>query len=60
MDDKHKRHSGDQYQINLSEPYEVRQWCNRFGCTEVQLRGAVAAVGKSVEAVRKYLERGGG
>lgn len=41
--------------INLNERYEVRDWTNSLGVTEVQLREAVAAVGASGDKVREYL-----
>jgi hypothetical protein len=33
----------------------VLSWTKSLGCTEAQLREAVAAVGNSAEAVRVYL-----
>ena len=47
--------SRDRKLIALSEPYEVRDWCKSLGCTEDQLRAAVAAVGNSAEKVRAHL-----
>lgn len=41
--------------INLSEPYEIRDWTNSLGVTETQLREAVAEVGTSAENVLRYL-----
>lgn len=41
--------------ISLNERYEVRDWTNSLGVTEVQLREAVAAVGHSADNVLKYL-----
>lgn len=41
--------------INLNERYEVRDWTNSLGVTEMELREAVAAVGSSVDKVRDYL-----
>jgi hypothetical protein len=31
--------------INVTEPYSVREWSNKYGCTTEQLRAAVTAVG---------------
>ncbi|CAN7244904.1 DUF3606 domain-containing protein [Acidovorax sp. Leaf78] len=53
-DDKNKT-AQDRNFINLSEPYEVRDWTNSLGVTETQLRDAVAAVGRSADKVREYL-----
>lgn len=53
-DDKNKT-GQDLHFINLSEPYEVRDWTNSLGVTEIQLREAVAAVGRSADKVREYL-----
>ena len=41
--------------INLNERYEVRDWTNSLGVTEMELREAVAAVGNSADKVREYL-----
>ena len=41
--------------INLNERYEVRDWTNSLGVTEMELREAVAAVGSSVDKVHDYL-----
>ncbi len=41
--------------INLNERYEVRDWTNSLGVTEMELREAVAAVGTSADKVREYL-----
>ena len=54
-DDKTNRGSPDRDLISLKEPYEVRDWCKSFGCTEAELRDAVAKVGHSAAAVRAYL-----
>jgi hypothetical protein len=53
-DDKDKT-AQDRHFINLSEPYEVRDWAHSLGVTEAQLREAVAAAGPSAEKVREYL-----
>jgi hypothetical protein len=31
--------------VLIENPHEVRRWCQRFVCTEQQLRAAVARVG---------------
>lgn len=49
--------SMDRKLISLSQPHEVRDWCKSLGCTEAELRAAVAAVGNSAEKVRAHLGR---
>ena len=44
-------------QIDLSITNEVVHWCNRFDCTESQLRRAVENVGPSVKAVEAEIRR---
>jgi hypothetical protein len=56
-DDKTKRGGLDRDRISLEEDYEVRDWTRSLGCTEEELRAAVAAVGDSAEAVRAHLAR---
>ena len=55
MSDDTTKTSQDGHFINLSERYEVRDWTNSLGVTEQQLRDAVAAVGRSADKVREYL-----
>jgi hypothetical protein len=38
-----------------TKPHELDYWSEALGCTEQQLRAAVAAVGVSSESVREYL-----
>ena len=47
----------DSTPINLKAIGEVIHWCQRFGCSEEQLRAAVKVVGVSVGKVRKQLGR---
>jgi hypothetical protein len=49
--------SMDRKLIALKEPYEVRDWCKSLGCTEAELKAAVAAVGHSAVKVRAYLKK---
>lgn len=49
--------SMDRKLIALSQPYEVRDWCKSLGCTEVELKAAVAAVGRSATKVREHLTK---
>lgn len=53
-DDKLKTGSPDNDLISLSEPYEVRAWCARYGCTEAELRAAVKKVGNSRKALDRH------
>ena len=57
-DDRNKTGTPDNDLINLGQPHEVRDWCDSLGCSEPQLRAAVAAVGNSASAVRAHLARG--
>src|SRR5215213_5324524 len=41
--------------INVTEPYSVREWSNRYGCSTEQLRAAVTAVGNVAADVEKHL-----
>ena len=43
----------DVSRISLAEEWEVRWWCNRFGCTEVALRRAVDEVGPTAAEVER-------
>lgn len=45
----------DSSRVNVHEDYEVRYWTHKWNVSEQQLREAVAAVGPSVEAVRRHL-----
>jgi uncharacterized protein DUF3606 len=50
------RAPADHSRININEPSEVQYRRRQFGCTEQQLRQAVAAVGASVDKVSRYLK----
>lgn len=54
-DDRTKRGGQDRTRINSSEGYEVQYWTRQLGCTEQQLRTAIAAVGPEVQNVRVFL-----
>ncbi|CAN7384448.1 DUF3606 domain-containing protein [Variovorax sp. LjRoot178] len=56
-DDKTKVGGQDRKRINLSEDYEVRDWCKSLGVSEAELREAVAAAGDQAAAVRDYLSK---
>jgi len=42
--------------VNPHEPNEVKYWCQKFSCTDIQLKHAVRAVGTSPDAVRHFLK----
>ena len=42
--------------IDLDDPREVSWWRKRFGCSEEQLRRAVAEVGTSAAKVEQLLD----
>jgi hypothetical protein len=46
----------DRAVINLNDPREVSWWRKRFGCSEDQLRQAVAEVGRSAAKVEQLLD----
>ena len=48
----------DPGRINSMDPTELQYWCNEFRCTEVELMGAISAVGEHVTAVREHLASG--
>jgi hypothetical protein len=56
MPDDPKKTGLDRKLIALTEEHEVRDWCRSLGCTEAQLRKAVAAVGNSADKVREYMK----
>ena len=47
----------DNSQIDVNLIGDVIHWCRRLGCSQEQLRSAVAAVGSCAEDVRSYLGR---
>ena len=42
--------------ISLLEDWEVKYWTETLGCSVLQLKDAVKAVGHSAEKVRTYLQ----
>ena len=54
-DDKSKRGSPDRKLISLTQHYEVRDWAERFGVGEDELRAAVGQVGSSAARVAEEL-----
>ena len=49
----------DTSRITLAEDWEVRWWCDRYGCTEVALRRAVEDAGPSAAEVERHLREAG-
>ena len=47
----------DPTKINVNQSWEVQYWTSALGVSEAKLREAVRAVGTSVSAVRRYLNR---
>jgi hypothetical protein len=45
----------DRSRVNLNEAAEVSYWCEKFGCSETQLRYAVKTVGLTPSKVRAHL-----
>ncbi|MCF5167586.1 DUF3606 domain-containing protein [Pseudomonas congelans] len=54
-DNKHITHPEDAKRIDIHDAFEVRNWTAALGCTEAELKQAVAAVGTSADKVRQYL-----
>ena len=54
-DDKSEVGRQDRSRINIHEDYELRDWSNKFGVSQDELKKAVQKVGNSAEAVRKHL-----
>jgi hypothetical protein len=47
----------DTKSVDLEEDWEATWWCDRFGCTEVELRNAVRKVGPSAADVELELKQ---
>jgi hypothetical protein len=55
--DVRSRPPADASQVDLEDPSEVLYRRKEYGCTEQQLRQAVAAVGVSAAKVRQYFKK---
>ena len=55
-DDRSNKGPQDRSRINLTEPYEVQWWADKFGVSKERLSEAVRKVGHSAEAVGKELK----
>jgi hypothetical protein len=47
----------DRSRIDVNAPTERAYWCQKFGCSETQLRNAVKMVGATPSKVRAQLAR---
>lgn len=54
-DDKTKTGKADDIRINVHEPYELRDWSQKFGVTPDRLKQAVQTVGPMVKDVKRHL-----
>jgi hypothetical protein len=54
--DKIKRGPHANHRVNPYEPNEVKYWCQKFSCSDIQLKNAVRAVGTSADAVRDFFK----
>lgn len=54
-DDLSNRGNQDRLRINTGEPYEVRDWADKFGVSEEELRSAIAKVGPMATDVQQHL-----
>ena len=57
MDSTKNVGSPDRDRINVNEDYELQYWSEKFGVSRERLKEAVDAVGTSVDAVQKYLNK---
>ena len=46
--------ASEHWRIDVAEPFEVQDWCERFECTEHALREAVAALGGSANVIARH------
>ena len=51
------RAPADTSRVNLNEEWDVKWWCDQFGCTEIALRRAVDEVGDSATAIEGKLKK---
>ena len=55
-DDLSKKGPSDRSRINLTEPYEVQYWADKFDVSKERLSEAVRKVGLCADAVEKELQ----
>ena len=56
-DDLTNRGPRDASRISLKEDWEVKYWTKTLACSVMELTEAVAKVGNSSAAVKKYFEK---
>jgi Protein of unknown function (DUF3606) len=56
-DDLSKKGPPDRSRINLTEPYEVQYWADKFDVSKERLSEAVRKVGHSADVVAKELQK---
>lgn len=56
-DNLKKKGPNDRNRISLAEDWEVKYWTKTLGCSVMELKEAVAAVGNSTGEVRIYLQK---
>ncbi len=56
-DDLSQKGPADRSRINLSEPYEVQYWADKFDVSKERLSEAVRKVGHSADAVSRELKK---
>ena len=56
-DNKTKKKPQDANRVSITDPNEVRYWCDKFDCTKEQLEEAVCRVGDSADAVEDEIRR---
>lgn len=56
-DDKTKKGPADATRVNVTEPYEVGYWSEKWGVSPAQLKAAVAKVGPMADRVARELGR---
>ncbi|HEX4883109.1 MAG TPA: DUF3606 domain-containing protein [Casimicrobiaceae bacterium] len=54
-DDPGNRGNPDRQRINTHQQHEVRDWAQKFGVSEDELKKAVAQVGNQADAVERHL-----
>jgi hypothetical protein len=55
-DNKTNRGPRDRDRVNVNEDYEVRYWCQKYHCTEEELKAAVQKVGVMATDVEAELK----
>ena len=56
-DDLTKRGPHDRARVNINQKHEIKGWCEKFKCSEEELKKAVEKVGDSVAALEVYFAK---